>query len=395
MDDELARTKGKILVADDDPAIRALLDEALTLAGYAVWPACDGEEALEQVHAALPSLLILDLVLPRLDGYGVLERLREDESHRDLPVIVLTAHGSRADAAVALEKGADDFLAKPVDLDELLLRIEVALKRHPNHHTVEDSRTRLQVCLFGPMRVCAGEANCIDEEFTRRKAKALFGYLYLHRGRMISKDELMEALWPEDDDPNFGRIKQLVMVLRHALEPGRPCGSAPRYILERGGYYYFNNKLDYCSDVEEFERRVALARAHQDKGDIDAALEEYLKAIALRTGEFLDEFRYEDWATLERARLKEMYLDTLENAATLLAAGRNYAEAVRLLRLAIAEDRVRESSYVELMRFLWQDGKRSEALRTYERLKEVLADQLQVDPDPEVTKLYHAIRQDE
>lgn len=395
MDEELTGTKGQIVVADDDPSIRDMLEQALTEAGYVVWPAADGEEALEQVRALLPSLMILDLVMPRLDGFTVLDRLRGDEAVREVPVIVLTAHSSRADAAVALEKGADDFLSKPVDLDELLLRIEIAMRRRGGHQPDEDARNKLHIFLFGPMRVCNGEGHCIDEDFTRRKAKALFGYLYLHRGRLISKDELVESLWPEDEDPNPGRLKQLVMVLRHALEPNRPCGSASRFVPERGGYYYFNNKVEYSSDVEEFEHHVALAREHRNQGEIEPALEEYQKAIELRAGEFLDEFRYEDWATLERTRLKEMYLETLENAATLFAAQRCFVEAVKHLRMAIAEDKLRESAYIELMRFLWQDGKRSEALRTYESLKDVLAQQLDVEPDPEATKLYHTIRQDE
>ncbi|MBI4318323.1 MAG: response regulator [Chloroflexi bacterium] len=390
---QLTATRARILIADDDPYIRELLGDILSLNGYEIEPAGDGKDALARINSAAPALVILDLAMPRLDGYGVLEQVRAREETRDVPVIVLTAHGSKADAAVAIEKGADDFIAKPFDVDELLVRIEAVLRRKADLPH-EETPPRLQIWMCGPLRVCMGAGRCIDESFARRKAKALFAYLYLHRGRLVSKDELMENIWPECEGFSPGRIKQLVLTLRDTLEPGRACGEGSRYILEKGGYYCFNAKVEYSSDVEEFERHIALAKEHQAHGDIRLALEEYHAAIELRSGEFLSDFRYEDWAACEAARLKEAYLETLEDAATLHAAMDDHSEAVRLLKMAVGEDKLRESTYLELMRYLWRDGKRTEALLVYESLKQELGTRLGVEPEAEVTKLYEAIKQD-
>ncbi len=394
MASQLTATRTSILVADDDPGIREMLADILSCAGYDAGSVADGEEALIHIYDAPPSLVILDLAMPRRDGYGVLEQLRGHEETRDIPVIVLTAHGSKADAAVALEKGADDFIPKPFDLDELLVRIEAVLRRRADLPH-DEQRHVLQISMFGQLRVCVGTGRClIDEDFTRRKAKALFAYLYLHRGRLVSKDELMEAIWPDSEEFCPGRIKQLVLILRDTLEPGRACGAGSLYILEKGGYYCFNTKGEFYSDVEEFERHLALAKECQARGDIRLALAEYQKAIDLHVGEFLSEFRYEDWAACEAARLKEIFLEALEDAATLQGALHEFSEAVRLLRTAVAEDKLRESTYLELMRYLWRDGKRTEALRVYESLRHTLEHHLGVEPEAEVTKLYEAIKQD-
>ena len=106
----------------------------------------------------------------------------------------------------------------------------------------------------------------------------------------------------------------------------------------------------------------------------------YQRAFDLRQAQFLPEFRYEDWAATESARLH--------------GSRRGFGRAVELLRLAVREDPLRESSYLDLMRFLWLDGKHAEALRVYHRLREVLAQELQVEPEPEATRLYEAIRRD-
>ena len=102
------------------------------------------------------------------------------------------------------------------------------------------------------------------------------------------------------------------------------------------------------------------------------ALQHYRRCIELHTGEFVAEFRYDDWAAVEIARQHELFLQALEEGARLEVSKGNYAHAIELLRRAIQEDALHESSYVELMRCLWLDGRRTEALRVYQRLRDVL-----------------------
>ncbi|HEY6015265.1 MAG TPA: response regulator [Gaiellaceae bacterium] len=117
MSDEL------ILVADDDEDILALVSLRLRRLGYRVAEARDGEEALAEVARARPALVILDLMMPRVDGYGVIRRLRADPETASLPVVVLSARARSADAAAGLEAGADAYLSKPFRAEELAATI--------------------------------------------------------------------------------------------------------------------------------------------------------------------------------------------------------------------------------------------------------------------------------
>jgi len=252
----------------------------------------------------------------------------------------------------------------------------------------------LKMHLFEPLRVQFRDQQPIDEYYPRRKAKALFVYLYLNRGRQISKYQLLADLWPEAEHADPGRVKHTVQVLRAALEGTRPADGW-QVIQERGGFYFFNGALPRYCDVEDFEEQLAAARRARQAGDPTLALAHYRQCIDLHTGAFLAEFRYDDWAAVDIARQHELFLQALEETARLEGSQANYARAVELLRQAILEDPLHESSYVELMRYLWLEGKRTEALRTYHRLREVLARRLEVEPQAQTTRLYEAIRRDE
>lgn len=252
----------------------------------------------------------------------------------------------------------------------------------------------LTIHLFEPFRVQFGEHTPIDENYPRRKAKALFAYLYLNRGRWLSKYQLLADLWPESENADPGRVKHTVQVLRSALEGPRPPDGW-HVILERGGFYAFNTAAERHSDVEAFEEELRLARESRQAGDREGARAHYRRTIELRRGAFLSEFRYDDWAAVEIARQHDLYLQALEEAARLEETDANHARSIELLRMAIFEDPLHESAYVELMRSLWLDGRRTEALRTYHRLREVLAKRLEVEPQAQTTRLYEAIRRDQ
>ena len=118
-----------VLVADDDEDILGLVSFRLERSGYAVAAAKDGEEALRLARELSPALVVLDVMMPRLDGYEVTRRLRDDEATRRIPVILLTARAQEADVARGFESGADDYLRKPFSPQELAARVQAVLGR--------------------------------------------------------------------------------------------------------------------------------------------------------------------------------------------------------------------------------------------------------------------------
>jgi len=122
----LENHKEKILVVDDEASIRRILETRLSMIGYTVVTAADGDEALAVYKKELPSLIILDIMMPKLDGYGVCQEIRKDS---DIPIIMLTALGDVADRITGLELGADDYVVKPFSPKELEARIKAILRR--------------------------------------------------------------------------------------------------------------------------------------------------------------------------------------------------------------------------------------------------------------------------
>lgn len=121
--------KHTILVCDDDPLLVELMEFRLKAKGYDVVTAADGEEALKKMASAKPSLVVLDAMMPRLDGFEVLGRIKDDAELADTPVIMLTARKGEKDIVSALERGAEDYLVKPFIPDELLTRLSKLLAR--------------------------------------------------------------------------------------------------------------------------------------------------------------------------------------------------------------------------------------------------------------------------
>jgi diguanylate cyclase (GGDEF)-like protein len=123
-----AVTKSRILIAEDDPHIREVLHMQLELNGFEVLEACDGVEALEVAERARPDVMLLDVMMPRMDGYEALQRLRASYVTRSIPVIMLTAKNAREDMLTGFRGGANDYIVKPFEKDELLLRINNQLQ---------------------------------------------------------------------------------------------------------------------------------------------------------------------------------------------------------------------------------------------------------------------------
>ena len=212
----------RLLVVEDDPDLLAGLLQALRMDGYAVDGAADGEVGLVKAQATDYDAIVLDLLLPRLDGWKLLARLRET---KNTPVLMLTARDSTADRVRGLDSGADDYLVKPCDVTELLARLRAIIRRgaRQSRPTLELGDVRIDTATRAVTR--AGQAVTL----TAREYVVL-EFLALHRGEVVTRTVLYEHLFDEDDDTLSNILNVHVSNLRHKL--------GPEVILTRRGHGY-------------------------------------------------------------------------------------------------------------------------------------------------------------
>jgi DNA-binding response OmpR family regulator len=182
-----------ILLADDDPSIADTLAPFLERAGFHVLTVSDGAAALEKVHSHRPALVILDVLMPRMDGREVLRRIRRENLL--LPAILLTQVGESSERALALEEGADDYLNKPFDPHELLARIRAVLRRaRPGERSLSTSwaLSALDLTLDRRARRASLKGEPVD---LTPKALAVLEYLMTHPDECVSRERLLEAVW--------------------------------------------------------------------------------------------------------------------------------------------------------------------------------------------------------
>jgi DNA-binding response OmpR family regulator len=183
-----------VLIVDDEREIRELLRYNLEKQGYRVLLAKDGEEGLARVFATHPDLVLLDLLLPGLNGLEVLREVRAEPSTRDTPVLLLTARGAEMDKLLGFERGADDYITKPFSPREVLARVDAVLRRA----RPEKDQAAL---VAGPLTLDQGrrEAHLAGEEIvlTPREFELLY-FFARHPGRAFSRDELLSKVWGYD-----------------------------------------------------------------------------------------------------------------------------------------------------------------------------------------------------
>ena len=199
------------LVVDDDPAIRKALERALRLEGFAVRLAEGGRGALQQVDERRPSIIVLDVAMPDLDGVAVTSRLRSGGV--EVPICILSARDEIADRVAGLEAGADDYLVKPFALEELVARMHALLRRVPSAGAVP---LRVGELTVDPVRRIARRANR-DLELTRREFELLLE-LALHAGIVLSRAQLLERVWGYDFEVDSNVVDVFVGYLRRKLE---------------------------------------------------------------------------------------------------------------------------------------------------------------------------------
>lgn len=212
--DEMADSK-KILVVDDEPGIRELLAPFLERAGYQVQTAGDGATALEKIDSFQPDLVLLDVLMPRVNGRQVLRQLREIEDWT--PVILLTQVGEAPERALALEEGADDYLNKPFDSNELMARIRAVLRRA--HHG-RPPLTTARYVRCGTLVLDRTSHRVWHEEQEiplTRKATLLLEYLMTHPLEVVSRNRLLDEVWGWDYAIGERAVDTRISELRSAL----------------------------------------------------------------------------------------------------------------------------------------------------------------------------------
>ncbi len=233
----MSAKKTTILTADDDPQLLRLVSRNLQLDGYDVLTAADGQQALELIEARSPDLVLLDVMMPRLDGFSVCQRVREFSS---VPIIILTARGNDQDKIRGLDLGADDYLTKPFSVDELLARVRAVLRRAQLSAVDSTQGLRSRVTIgdltvdYAQHQVTMGRREVELAPIEYR----LLAYLTQNAGRIVTQDLLLEHVWGAEYVGESHLLQVNINRLRRKLEPdvARPC-----YIQTKTGVGYLLN----------------------------------------------------------------------------------------------------------------------------------------------------------
>ncbi|WP_055586179.1 response regulator transcription factor [Peterkaempfera griseoplana] len=227
----------RILVVDDEPALRDALESSLAFEGYEVCTATDGLEALDAVQREQPELVLLDIMMPRMDGLTAVRRMR---SRGDtVPVLMLTARDAVGDRVTGLDVGADDYLAKPFELDELFARVRALLRRS----ALAAEAARLEeaeddeLLSFEGLRMNTATRDVSRDgrpvELTRTEFMLLEMFLS-HPRQVLTREQILKAVWGFDFEPSSNSLDVYVMYLRRKTE----AGGRPRLIQTVRGVGY-------------------------------------------------------------------------------------------------------------------------------------------------------------
>jgi two-component system response regulator MprA len=223
----------RILIVDDEPAVRESLAGSLEFEGYRVEEAADGALALDRVAERRPDLIVLDVLMPRMDGLTTCRRLRA--LGEVMPVLMLTARDMVGDRVTGLDAGADDYLVKPFELDELLARIRALLRR--TAMAAPAGAEPGDVLTFGDLRM-----DTVTREVTRagrplgltRTEHMLLEMFLLHPRQVLTREQILETVWGFDFEPASNSLDVYVMYLRRKTE----AGGLPRVVHTVRGVGY-------------------------------------------------------------------------------------------------------------------------------------------------------------
>ncbi|MFE7511112.1 response regulator transcription factor [Streptomyces sp. NPDC057540] len=224
----------RILIVDDEPAVREALRRSLAFEGYATLDAVDGLDALTAMESYAPDLVVLDVQMPRMDGLTAARRIRASGS--TVPILMLTARDTVGDRVTGLDAGADDYLVKPFELDELFARIR-ALLRRSSYAAASAAPAEDDVLAFEDLRM-----NLATREVTRggrtvdltRTEFTLLEMFLAHPRQVLTREQILKAVWGFDFEPSSNSLDVYVMYLRRKTE----AGGEPRLVHTVRGVGY-------------------------------------------------------------------------------------------------------------------------------------------------------------
>jgi two-component system OmpR family response regulator len=233
-----------LLVVDDEPNIRELLSASLRFSGFRVASAATGEEALAAVAAERPDLVVLDVMLPDLDGFTVVQRLRDQsqgpQGADHVPVLFLTAKDATGDKVQGLAVGADDYVTKPFSLEELIARIRAILRRAGG--PADDGRLVVADLTLDPL---AHEVTRAGSPVSLSPTEfKLLHYLMSNVGRVVSKTQILDHVWAYDFGGDLSIVESYISYLRRKLDSGAAHG--PKLIHTVRGIGYALRRPPQC-----------------------------------------------------------------------------------------------------------------------------------------------------
>ena len=225
----------KILVCDDDLAINELIKVNLELGGYKVVQAYDGTTGFALCKQELPSLVILDVMMPEVDGFTVAQRTRKNEATKDIPILMLTALSQLNDKVNGFNIGVDDYLVKPFEMEELQVRVRALLKRT---RQIPESASTREILTLGDITLLPETYSVKIAEKTAKLTPIefdIFNLLFQNHGNMVSSAQLLKDIWGYSPDDDIETIRVHIRHLRSKLDK---ISEGRKYIetIYGGGY---------------------------------------------------------------------------------------------------------------------------------------------------------------
>ncbi|HZW99731.1 MAG TPA: response regulator [Trueperaceae bacterium] len=343
-----------VLVVDDEPAMLKVSEMTLTQAGFNVLTMDDPVEALGEIREGLrPDVIVSDVSMPQLDGFAFYEKVREIPELRSVPFLFLTALEDRRSMRRGMTLGADDYLTKPVQKDELLEAVTVRLRR------VEELRRPLEGVVsargFGPPMVTR-QGERLD--WDSLKALELLFYLLEHRSG-VATFEVAEALWPGKTESKASSSFHTTLYRLRKVMGGELVESANRR-------YYLKDSFSIDYDVDTYRKLVAKAREGRQISD-------HMAAANLYGGHFMVGFE-SDWVDAIRQNLQSEHLSLLQAAAELALNGNDLTRATSIYQSMTEHEPYSEIAWEGLADVWERRGERVKAENARERFERLMLD---------------------